>query len=100
MYVHHMKNHWRGLLRLEFKACGGVSGWIEKSGLDEGENRPDQEGQQKHLSKDKLDWRGHLQHNSFWFFCSQCCSSNDRAGDGMHTCICREGSPHDVETSV
>ena len=24
----------------------------------------------------------HLQHNSFWFFCSQCCSSNDRAGDG------------------
>ena len=100
MCVHHTKNYWRGLLRLEFEACGSVSGWIGKSGLDEGGNRPDQEGQQKHLSKEKLDWRGHLQHNSFWFFCSQCCSSNDRAGNGMHTCICREGSPHDVETSV
>ena len=42
------------------------------------------------------------------FFCSQCCSSNDRAGDGIMLTICihvyvailREGSPHDVETSV
>ena len=56
MCVHHTKNHRRGLLRLEFEAHGSVSGWIEKSGLDEGGNRPDQEGQQKHLSKVKLDW--------------------------------------------
>ena len=44
MCVHHMKNYWHGLLRLEFKGCGGISGWIGKSGLDEGGNRPDQEG--------------------------------------------------------
>ena len=55
MCVHHTKNYRRGLLRLEFEACGGVSGWIGKSGSDEGGNRPDQEGQQKHLSKEKLD---------------------------------------------
>ena len=35
---------------------GGASGWIRKSGSDEGGNGPDQEGQQKHLSKEKLDW--------------------------------------------
>ena len=40
---------------MEFKARGGVSGWIGKSGSDEGGNRPDQEGQQKHLSKENLD---------------------------------------------
>ena len=57
MCVHHTKNYRRGLLRLEFEARGGVSGWIGKSGSDEGGNRPDQEGQQKHLSKEKLDWR-------------------------------------------
>ena len=57
---------------LEFEARGSTPGWIGKSGSDEGGNRPDQEGQQKHLSKEKLDWRGHLKHNSFWFFCSQC----------------------------
>ena len=45
MCVHHTKNYQRGLLRLEFKACGGVSGWIGKSGSDKGGNRPDQEGQ-------------------------------------------------------
>ena len=38
----------------EAEARGGVSGWIAKSGSDEGGNRPDQEGQQKHLSKEKL----------------------------------------------
>ena len=52
MCVHHTKNYWCGLLRLEFEARGGVSGWIEKSGSDEGGNRPAQEGQQKHLSKE------------------------------------------------
>ena len=45
MCVHHTKNYQRGLLRLEFKARGGVSGWIGKSGSDKGGNRPDQEGQ-------------------------------------------------------
>ena len=55
MCVHHMKNYRRGLQRLEFEARGGVSGWIGKSGSDEGGNRPDQEEQQKHLSKEKLD---------------------------------------------
>ena len=50
MCVHHTKNY------LEFKARGGaVSGWIGKSGSGEGGNRPDQEGQQKHQSKEKLD---------------------------------------------
>ena len=47
-------------------------------------------------------------HNSFCFFYSQCCSSNDRAGDGIMLTICihvyvtilHEGSPHDVDTSV
>ena len=39
---------------MEFEARGGVSGWIGKSGSDEGGNRPDQEGQQKHLSKEKV----------------------------------------------
>ena len=52
MHVHHTKNYRRDLLRLEFKAHGGTSGWIEKSGSDKGGNRPDQEGQQKHLSKE------------------------------------------------
>ena len=88
MCVHHTKNYRRGLLRLEFKECGDASGWIGKSGSDEGGNMPDQKGHQKHLSKMKLDWRGHLQHNYFWFFCSQCCSSNDRAGDGIMLTIC------------
>ena len=46
MCVHHTKNYRRGLLRLELKARGGISGWIGKSGSDEGGNRPDQEGQQ------------------------------------------------------
>ena len=46
MCVHHTKNYWRGLLRLEFEARVSVSGWIGKSSLDEGGNRPDQEGQQ------------------------------------------------------
>ena len=50
MCVHHTKNYWR-------KAHGGVSGWIGKSGSDAGGDRLDQEGQQKHLSKEKLDWR-------------------------------------------
>ena len=54
MCVHHIKNYWRDILRLEFEACGGISGWIGKSGSDKGGNRPDQEGQQKHLSKEKL----------------------------------------------
>ena len=54
MCVHHTKNYQRGLLRLEFKARGSVSGWIGKCGSDEGGNRLDQEGQQKHLSKEKL----------------------------------------------
>ena len=40
-------------LRLEFEVRGAVSGWIGKSGSDEGGNRPDQEGQQKHLSNEK-----------------------------------------------
>ena len=57
MCVHYTKNYWRGLLRLEFETRGGVSGWIGKSGSDEGGKGPDQEGQQKHLSKEKLDWR-------------------------------------------
>ena len=48
-----MKDYWRGLLRLEFEARGAVSGWIGKSGSDEGGNKPDQEGQQKHLSNEK-----------------------------------------------
>ena len=39
---------------MEFEGRGGVSGWIGKSGSDEGGNRPDQEGQQKHLSKENL----------------------------------------------
>ena len=56
MCVHYTKNYWRGLLRLEFKTRGSISGWIGKSGSDEGGNRPDQEGQKKHLSKEKLDW--------------------------------------------
>ena len=42
---------------MEFEARGGVSGWIGKSGLDEGGNKPDQEGQQNHLRNEKLDWR-------------------------------------------
>ena len=53
MCVHHMKDYRRGLLRLKFEAYGAISGWIGKSGLDEGGNRPDQEGQQKHLSNEK-----------------------------------------------
>ena len=53
MCVHHTKDYWCGLLRLEFKAHGVVSGWIGKSGSDEGGSRPDQEGQQKHLSNEK-----------------------------------------------
>ena len=53
MCVHHTKDYWRGLLRLEFEARGTVSGWIGKSGSDKGGNRPDQEGQQKHLSNEK-----------------------------------------------
>ena len=52
MYVHHTKDYRRGLLRLEFEARGAISGWIGKSG-SEGGNRPDQEGQQKHLSNEK-----------------------------------------------
>ena len=32
MCVHHTKDYWRGLLRLEFEACGAISGWIGKSG--------------------------------------------------------------------
>ena len=47
---------------VEFEARGGISGWIGKSGSDEGGNRPDQEGQQKHLSKVKPTlWRLKLQ---------------------------------------
>ena len=38
---------------VEVQASGAVSGWIGKSGSDEGGNRPDQEGQQKHLSNEK-----------------------------------------------
>ena len=53
MCVHHTKDYRCGLLRLEFKARGAVSRWIGKSGSDEGGNRPDQEGQQKHLSNEK-----------------------------------------------
>ena len=53
MCVHHTKDYRRGLLRSEFEARGAVSGWIGKSGSDEGGNRPDQEGQQKHLSNEK-----------------------------------------------
>ena len=53
MCVHHTIDYQRGLLRLEFEAHGAVSGWIGKSGSDEGGNRPDQEGQQKHLSNEK-----------------------------------------------
>ena len=62
MCVHHTKDYRRGLLRSEFRrgllrsefeARGAVSGWIVKSGSDEGGNRPDQEGQQKHLSNEK-----------------------------------------------
>ena len=53
MCVHHTKDYQRGLPRLEFEAHGAVSGWIGKSGSDEGGNRPDQEGQQKHLSNKK-----------------------------------------------
>ena len=53
MCVYHTKDYRRGLLRLEFEARGNVSGWIGKSGSDEGGNRPDQEGQQKHLSNEK-----------------------------------------------
>ena len=52
MCVHHTKDYRCGLLRLEFEARG-VSGWIGKSSSDEGGNRPDQEGQQKHLSNVK-----------------------------------------------
>ena len=47
MCVHHTKDYRRGLLRLEFEARGAISGWIGKSGSDEGGIRPDQEGQQK-----------------------------------------------------
>ena len=43
MCVHHTKDYRRGLLRLELEARGAVSGWIGKSGSDEGGNRPDQE---------------------------------------------------------
>ena len=53
MCVHHTKDYRRGLLRLEFEARGAVSGWIGKSSSDEGGNRPDQKGQQKHLSNEK-----------------------------------------------
>ena len=53
MYVYHMKDYRRGLLRLEFEARDAISGWIGKSGSDKGGNRPDQEGQQKHLSNEK-----------------------------------------------
>ena len=53
MCIHHTKDYRRGLLRLEFEARGAVSGWIGKSGSDEGGNRPDQEGQQKHLNNEK-----------------------------------------------
>ena len=53
MCVHHTKDYRRGLLRLEFEAHGAISGWIGKNGSDEGGNRPDQEGQQKHLSNEK-----------------------------------------------
>ena len=53
MCVYHTKDYWRGLLRLEFEARGADSGWIGKSGSDEGGNKPDQEGQQKHLSNEK-----------------------------------------------
>ena len=54
MCVHHTKNYRHGLLRLEFEAHGSIFGWIGKCGSDEGGNRLDQEGQQKHLSKEKL----------------------------------------------
>ena len=53
MCVHHSKDYQCGLLTLEFEACGAVSGWIGKSGSDKGGSRPDQEGQQKHLSNEK-----------------------------------------------
>ena len=53
MCVHHTKDYRRGLLRLEFEAHDAVSEWIGNSGSDEGGNRPDQEGQQKHLSNEK-----------------------------------------------
>ena len=53
MCVHDTKDYRRGLLRLELEARGAVSGWIGKSGSDEKGNRPDQEGQQKHLSNEK-----------------------------------------------
>ena len=59
MCVQHTKDYWHGLLRLEFKARGAVSGWIGKSGSDEGEYRPDQEGQQKHLSNEKKTVKAH-----------------------------------------
>ena len=66
MCVHHTKDYRHGLLRLEFEARGAVSEWIGKSGSDEGGNRPDQEGQQKHLSNEKKTikptlWRLKLQ---------------------------------------
>ena len=65
MCVHHTKDYRCGLLRLEFEACAGVSGWIGKSDSDEGGSRPDQEGQQKHLSNKKTVkptlWRLKLQ---------------------------------------
>ena len=41
MRVHHTKYYRRGLLRLEFKARGTISGWIGKSGSEEGGSRPD-----------------------------------------------------------
>ena len=41
-----------------------------EEGSDEGENRPDQEGQQKHLSKEKLDCaRGRLL--EFYLLCTR-----------------------------
>ena len=66
MCVHHTKDYWRSLLRLEFEARGAISGWIGKSSSDEGGNRPDHEGQQKHLSNEKKTvkptlWRLKLQ---------------------------------------
>ena len=61
------------MARLEFEACGGVSGWIGKSGSDEGGNRPDQEGQQKHLSKEKLDWRESPRFGDLNYSCATSC---------------------------
>ena len=39
MCVHHTNNYRHDLLRLEFEAPGGVSGWIGKSASDKARSR-------------------------------------------------------------